>query len=582
MADANVLMLAKRLGEMAALLELDGANSFKVAAHEKGSRAVAEFEGDLRALAAEGRLTEIDGVGKGLAEKIDEYLRTGAIAELDELRLRVPATLVELSKINGFGPKKIRSVWQELGVTTLDGLEEAAKDGRLAELRGFGKKTVENLLLSIAQLRANHGRVRLDRAWAAANPVLRYLRGLKAVSRAEVAGSLRRWRETVKDLDFVAETEDPAAVMLAFVNYPDRQRVLGHGEAKSSIVLESGLQADLRCVPPAQFPYALHHFTGSKEHNTAMRRLAKDRGLRMNEYGLHPEDGSAPLPAADEAAVFAHLGLRFVPPELREDRGEIEHAAAADFPRLLERGDVRGMLHMHTNWSDGAPKLEDYATWARAAGVEWMGITDHSQTAFYAGGLKPDRVAAQHAEIDRINGEGRGVRLLKGIESDILADGRLDYDEETLARFDFIVGSIHQHFQLSPEEQTARLVAAAANPFLTVVGHMTGRLLLKRDGIKCDEREVIRACAREGVAIEINGDPHRLELDWTLVKFALDEGVWIAVTADAHTVAGLENVNFAIAQGRKGWLTRERCLNCLSAEGFLSFARARRAARAGA
>lgn len=567
--------LIAALEEMTTLLELDGANQFKSGAYSRAARALGDWTGDLSEAVAQGTLTDIEGIGKGLAEKITEFVSTGAIAELAELRERIPAGLSDLTEIPGFGAKKARLLWQERGVTTLAALEELCRSGELAKMKGFGEKTVANILGGIERNREYKGRFRIDTADRAAAEIIEALRGAPGVERIEKAGSLRRRMDTIKDIDVLIAARESAPVMDAFVELPSVKSIIAHGPTKSSVLLTNGMQADLRVVTPEQFPFALHHFTGSKEHNTAMRRRAKERGLRMNEYGMFPDDSETSLVATTEEEVFGLLDLEFIAPEMRENMGEIEAAAARKLPALITRSAIRGIPHMHTHWSDGTPKLEEYARWANEFGIAWMGISDHSQTAAYAGGLKPDRVAEQRERIDEINAEYRhkGVRLLAGIESDILTDGSLDYEDEVLEKFDFIVASVHSGFGLSEEEQTARLIRAVQNPFTTILGHATGRLLLKREGIKCDLKAVIRAAAAAGTAIEINANPLRLDLDWRLVHFALDEGCRISLGPDAHQMSGLAHLDYGIAMGRKGWLTPDRCINCLETDAFLDLAK---------
>ncbi|MBI5154105.1 DNA polymerase/3'-5' exonuclease PolX [Candidatus Poribacteria bacterium] len=570
--------LLRALERMAVLLDLDGANSFKVNAYTKAVRALADDTIDIEELVAAGRLTEIEGIGKGLAEKITEFWTHDRIAELNELEAKYPPGLIEMTEIPGFGAKKARAVFDALGVKTMDELKAACEDGRAAELKGFGKKTADKILAGIEQLRRHSGRFRLDAASAAAQPILERLRAHPSVQRVEVAGSLRRWRETVKDMDFVCATESPAEVMALFTTMAGVTAITGQGPTKSSVLLEAGMAADLRCVTAAQFPFTLQHFTGSKEHNTKLRARAKDMGLKSNEYGLFREGAEESLPAGSEEDIYRHLGLAFIPPAMREDMGEIEAAADGRLPRIVEMGDLRGLLHMHTHYSDGQPDIEDYAQWASEHGFEWMGIADHSQTAAYAGGLKPDRVREQFAEIAAVNAawNQKGVRLLRGIEADILTDGSLDYEEELLREFDFIVASVHSQFKLTEEEQTARIRKAIENPYTTVLGHMTGRLVLKRDGYQVNQKEIITACAREGVVIEINANPWRLDIDWRLIPFALEQGAYLSIGPDAHSVAGLDDTKYGIGIANKGWVTKERLVNCWSAEEFLAFARRRR------
>lgn len=563
----------------AVLLELDGANSFKSGAYERAIRALSDESLDIEAHLRAGTITAIDGIGKGIAEKIVEYHATEKIAELETLAAKFPAGVVDLTRIPGFGAKKARAVYESLGVASIEQLEDACQDGRLADLRGFGKKSAEKILQGIEQLRKHSGRFRIDTAWEAARPILAALRAHPAVLRAETAGSLRRWRETAKDLDFVVATNDADSVMEAFVKMPGVESVTGRGTTKASVLLDSGMAADLRCVSPAQFPFALQHFTGSKEHNTAIRARAKERGFRSNEYGLFPEGSEDSLPAETEADIYRHLGLDYIEPELREDMGEIDAAEKHALPGLVERGDFRGLMHMHTTYSDGRPSLEDYARWASENGISWMGIADHSQAAFYANGMKPDRVRVQWAEINKLNKEwrDRGVRLLRGVESDILADGSLDYDDETLAGFDFVVASVHSNFTLSEDEQTARILRAVENPHTTILGHMTGRLLLKRDGYALRQKEIIQRCAQLGVVIEINANPYRLDMDWRLVPYALECGCMLCVSPDAHDISWLDHLRYGIGVARKGWITAANLANCLTADEFIALARKRRA-----
>ncbi|MDK2971855.1 MAG: polymerase [Candidatus Sumerlaeota bacterium] len=573
MPTRNQLLDAFR--EMGVLLELDGANTFKSGAYSKAVRILGDESIDIGEHVQKHSLTSINGIGKGIAEKIEEFWSKGSIGELEELRAKFPAGLVEMTAIPGFGAKKARAVFQELGVTNIEELQRAAEDGRLADLKGFGKKTAEKILDGIAQHRRHQGRHRIDTAWQAARPILEALRGHKAVQRAETAGSLRRWRESAKDIDFVCATENPKDVMEFFAALEGVEAVIGRGDTKASVRLANGINADLRCVAPAQFAYALAHFTGSKEHNVRLRQRAIERGLKLNEYGLFPEGKDVPLEAKDEAAIHDHLGLPFIAPELREDMGEIEAAADNALPNLIVREDIVGLMHMHTTYSDGQPAVEDYAAWAHRNGIAWMGIADHSQSAVYAGGLKPEAVRAQWREIDEVNKrwEKKGVRLLKGIESDILVDGSLDYDDELLGGFEFVVASVHSRFNLSEDEQTRRVIAAVEHPRTTILGHMTGRLILRRDGFALRQKDVIKACAAAGTVIEINANPHRLDLDWRLVHYAIDQGCLLSIGPDAHAIAGLDDVRYGLGAARKGWATKDDIVNCWSADKFIAYAR---------
>jgi DNA polymerase (family 10) len=574
----NIARLLQSLDAFAVLLEIDGANSFKVSAYQRALRALAEFSGDLPAMIEAKTLTSIDGVGKGIADTVTEFARSGSIAELEALRAKYPPGLLELTEIQGFGPKKARAVHADLGIGSLAELKAACEDGRIAKLKGFGAKTAANILQGIAQREKFSGRRRLDVALSAAEPVLAFLRQHPAVLRAEMGGSIRRRRETVGDIDFVAATNDPAAVMQAFCSMPSVQSVLGRGETKSSVLLDIGMQADLRCVADHQFPFALMHFTGSKEHNTRMRTRAKERGLKLNEYGLFPEsDGDSSLPAKDEADIFRALELTMIPPEMREDTIEFERAGNGSAIPLLRVEDLRGLLHLHTHFSDGKPTVRAYAEWAAQRGFQWMALSDHSQSLTVANGLSEERVLQQKREIAGVNAEFAGrVRLFAGIESDILVDGSLDYSDDFLPQFEWIVASVHSHFNLTEAEQTARICRAIANPHTTVLGHLTGRLILSREGYPLDQKAVIREAAAARVAIEINANPMRLDLDWRLIHYAIEQGCMLCISPDAHALAGLDDFHFGIHMARKGFAEPRHLLNCLSAKEFVAFAYARK------
>lgn len=576
MMDAKTL--ARMLEEMAELMELDGANPFRINAHAKAARAVSALAGDIETYIQEDRLTEIEGIGKGMAGKINEFHEEGKISELEELRKKVPTGLVQMVRIPGLGPKKAMALHEELGLRSVEELKAACEADRVSKLKGFGKKTQETILKGIDQLTRYAGRQRLDTALAAAEPLLEALRGMKQVKRAEIAGSLRRFKETVHDLDFVAATDKPELVMEQFCNHELVESVIARGETKASVRTDASIQADLRCVTEKEFPYALVHFTGSKEFNTKLRGRAKDFGFKLNEYGLFPEGKEKPHPAKSEEEVFKHLKLAYIHPEMREDMGEIEAAEKGKLPKLVTADDLRGIVHMHTCYSDGKPTPEDYAAWAEENGIEWMGISDHSQSLKIANGLSEKRVLEQFKEIEAANTKykKKGVRLLKGIESDILADGSLDYPDDFLKNFEFVIVSIHTRFNMTASDMTARVIRALEHPATTILGHMTGRLLLLRDGFEIDQKEVIRKAAELGVAIEINANPQRLDLDWRLVHFAIDQGVKIAISPDAHAIEGLADTHFGIGIARKGWVERKHLLNALTAKEFLQFARARK------
>ncbi len=556
MEKAEVVAILERIGEM---LEILGENKFKCLAYQNAARTLSGAPQSLAELVESGQLGEMKGIGAALEEKISTLARGGSLPYYDELSAKVPAGLLDLLAIPGFGPKKAKAVWEELGVASLGELEYACRENRLMHLPGFGEKTQEKVLAGIAFLKKHSGRVLYPVAEAAAEAVFPSIQKHKACLRASVAGSLRRRRETVKDIDIVAATQDPTALMAHVAGLVDAKDVIGHGETKTSIRTASGLAVDVRAVSDPEYPFALHHFTGSKEHNVSMRTRAKAQGLLMNEYGLFR--GEKLILCVDEPEIFDVLGLAFIPPELREGTDEIELAEAGDLPKLLEEKDLRGVFHVHSEWSDGRGTLEEMARAGAKLGYEYIGIADHSQSAAYAHGLSAERVREQMQEIDRVNEKGIGCTLLSGIESDILGDGSLDFDEKTLAKFDFVVASVHSRFNLSEAEQTKRIIAAAENPYCTMLGHPTGRLLLSRDAYPVNMDAVLQAAGEAGVVVEINAHPVRLDLDWRLGPRARELGVLTAINPDAHAPAGLADTRYGVFAARRGGWSKEGVLN---------------------
>lgn len=567
-AHADAAAIAAALRELATLLELLGENPFKVRAHENAAAAIEGGEFDPVEEALAGTLGERRGFGESMVKKVRELVTTGHMAELEDLRRQVPPGLIEMLRIPGFGPKKIQAVWRQLDITTVDALAEACAAQRLRGLPGFGAKTEEKILEGIAQVRTHAGQVLWAEAWARAAPLADALRRVKAVQRLEVAGSLRRRREVVKDIDIVASSDEPLRVMAAFKKLPGVAEVTASGETKTSVRLEGGLACDLRVVTDAQFPFALAHFTGSKDHNVAMRGRAQQRfGIRMSEYGLFDEGhGGKLLACRDEAAIHRRLGLAFIEPELRENAGEIEAAEEGTLPDLVRREDLRGTLHVHTTHSDGKASVAAMAEAAARLGFEWLGLADHSVSAAYAGGMKPGDVRRQFEEIDAINARGGPCRLFKGIEVDILADGDIDYDEAIWRETDFLVASVHSGFKMTEREMTRRLCRALEHPYVTILGHPTGRLLLRRAGYPVDLEAVIATAAKRRKMIEINCDPNRMDLDWRWLRRARDAGVTLPICPDAHDPAGLEHTWLGVGIARKGWLRARDVLNCLSAD----------------
>ena len=560
--------VAAILEDTANLLELTGGNPFEVRAYQNGARAISQIEGDLDALVAEGKLAGVPGIGKTLAARVAELVSTGHMVLHEKLLAQVPPGLIEMLRIPGLGPKRIRQIHEALGVDTMADLRAACEDGRVATLPGFGAKSQDKILKGIQFVSEHSNRYRFDVAQGEAESVAAVLRALPQVVRLQVAGSIRRRKEVVKDADVVASVhadEDRAPIMRALLDLPNIASVTGTGDTKTSVVMKSGMALDLRVVLDDEYPYALHHFTGSKEHNVSLRGTAHAQGIKINEYGIFR--GDQRIDCKDEADLYAALGMAYVEPELREDRGEIEAARHGTLPQLVTWDDIQGILHVHSTWSDGGATIREMAEATLALGKHYLGMCDHSQAAAYAGGLTPEQVKRQHEEIDRLNDEYAGrLRILKGTECDILRDGTLDYDEATLKTFDFVVASIHGNFNLPPQEQTQRLIRALENPYISILGHPTGRILLERTGYEPDMEAVIDRAGELGVAIELNGDPHRFDIDWRLIRYATERGVSIPITPDAHSPAGLQNVRYGLGVGRKGWLTAAQVLNALPLE----------------
>jgi DNA polymerase (family 10) len=520
----------------------------------------------------EGRLTSIPGIGDTLRDKITTLVTTGSLPFYEELKKKVPAGLLEMMRIQGLGPKKVKALHDQLGIDTLDKLKEACEDDRVAGLRGFGAKTQQKILEGLQFLNEMGGRVRLDQALRVADGLVEGLRGLAGVERIEVCGSIRRRKETVKDIDILVSSDaEPGPIMERFVGLPGVVQVTGQGTTKSSIIVQkvmpSGnritMNADLRVVSTAQFPFALHYFTGSKEHAKAMRVKAIQHDLKLNEYELAGEGRS--VPCRDEADIFRALGMDYIAPELREDTGEMDAAEKHTLPPLIEHKDIRGLFHNHTVESDGANTLEEMALAAKEMGLTYLGIADHSQSLGVANGLQPERLLKQIEQIDALNKRLRGIKLFKGSEVDILGDGSLDYDDDILSRLDYVVASVHTLFGMSRQEMTERIVRAVRHPRVTMLGHATGRLLLKREGYQVDLEAVLQAAAESGCLIEINADPHRLDLDWIHCKRARAMGLTMVINPDAHSTGGLLNYHYGVDVARRGWLEKAHVFNTRTA-----------------
>lgn len=564
--------IAKILEEIGVLLEIKGENPFKSRAYVNAARTLLGLNQSVEELVASGEIRNVKGIGSALADKLTELVTTGKLEYYEKLRSSMPAGLLEMTAIPGFGPKKIKKVYDELGIASVSELEYACKENRLVDLEGFGVKSQEKILQGIEFIKKYKDRHLFHHAEAAARPLFEAVANHPKVRRAELAGSLRRKKETVKDIDIVASADeaDHDEMMAFFCSLPQVEAVTGQGTTKSSVVLSSGINADLRLMPDNKFPYILHHFTGSAEHNTAMRSLAKKRGMKVSEHGLFKNENEL-IPCKNEADIFAALGLAYVPPELREDTGEIEAAAADQIPDLVKPKNIQGILHCHSNFSDGANTIEEMALATRDLGYQYFGLCDHSQSVFYARGLTPERVREQQAVVDELNEKLSGFKIFKGTECDILIDGSLDYPDEILAGFDFVVASIHSKLTMSQEEATARVLKALQNPFVTILGHPTGRLLLGREGYPLDMPAIIDAAAEHDVVIELNASPHRFDIDWRYCRLAKEKGVLISINPDSHSVEGLSEVNYGVGIARKGWLGKSDILNAMTLEEIEDF-----------
>ncbi len=546
--------------EIADLLEIQGANPFRVRAYRNAARTVGEFGRDLASMIARGQaLPKIPGIGEDLARKIHEIATTGKSSFLEQLHKELPAAITELLHIPGLGPKKVKALYDQLRVDSLEDLRAAAQAGRIRDLPGFGEKTEARILEALAVQPDTTRRFKRSVAAQYAEALARHLRDLPGVGQVEIAGSYRRARETVGDIDLLVTARASPPVMVAFTGYEEVAEVLSQGETRASVVLRCGLQVDLRVVPEASYGAALAYFTGSKAHNIVLRRRAQARGLKLNEYGVFR--GERMLAGETEESVYAALGLPWIPPELREDRGEVEYAEKGALPRLVTRADLKGDLHCHTKATDGANSLREMAEAARARGLTYLAITDHSQRLRMVHGLDSARLLKQMDEIDRLNERLTGIVLLKGIEVDILEDGALDLPDDVLGRLDLVVGAVHSHFDLPPAKQTARLLKAMDHPHFTILAHPTTRELERRPPMEADWLRVIRHARGRGCHLELDSQPDRLDLLDTWCRVAKEEGVLVAVNSDAHSVHDFDDLQWGIGQARRGWLTAQDVLN---------------------
>jgi len=556
--------IAEAFEELASLYELDGAVVYRVVAYRNAAKAIRDSGVSVEEMARQGKVEELAGVGKTIAEKIDALLETGSIPSADKLKAKIPAGLVEITRIPGLGPKRVKLLHDNLGVNSLEDLRRAAEDGSLKDVPGFGKKAEENVLATLAAGADGRPkeRVILSKALVVGEEMVEALRDHPAALRVELAGSARRWADTVKDLDIVAASTDAAALSKAFSELDAIDSVGNSGEAGAKAVTHSGLAVDLRIVPSEAFGNLLQHFTGSGKHNEALRSEAVRRGLHVSEYGVSDDDSGETEAFTAEEEVYERLGMAYVPPELRENRGELDAARRRKLPELIELGDLRGDLHMHTTLSDGRNSLAEMVEGARERGYDYVAITDHSATHGFGDDVTPDALRRRIEEIRAL--DVKGIRVLAGTETNVLTDGAVDYDDEVLAELDWVVASLHTSFRLSEKDQTNRMLRAMEHPLVDVIGHPTGRLIGRREPYALDVDLVIAKAVETGTFLEINGNPNRRDLNDVYARAAAEAGVTIMINSDSHGVDTLTNIRYGVATARRAWLTAANVGNTLS------------------
>ncbi len=570
MPDYDNHAVAAILDRMADLMELSGEDKFRFLAYRKAAHALRGWPHPVAEAVAQGTLTDIPGVGAKMAAHVDSIFESGTFPEYEEFRARFPTGLTEVMAVSGVGPKRAAQLHEALGVDDLDGLEEALAQGRVAALRGFGAKSAESIQAGIEAYRRHHERILLSEAVPLAGRLVAELLATGKVLKAEPAGSLRRRKETIGDIDIVTASDDPAAVMEAVRSLPSVTRVVATGESKTSVMTTADLQVDVRVVTPEQYGAALQYFTGSKEHNVHLRGLAKKAGLKVNEYGVFRTEDDARLAGATEEEVYAALGMDTAPPEIREDGGEIEAALAHDLPRLVELGDMRGDLHTHSPWTDGRSTLEQNRALAAELGYEYIAATDHARPGLPMTGIEQEGFEEQWAAIEALNADGSGLpRILKGVELNIAEDGSLGFPDDFLARFDIVIASMHSGWGHPEAEGTARMLAAIANPWVDVIGHPTGRVLGRRDAIAFDVDAILEAAGRTGTILEVDAYPDRLDLSDTNLRAAKRHGVRFAISTDAHGAEQLRYMTYGVATARRGWVAPGEVVNTLPLDGLL-------------
>ena len=552
------------LNQIALILEIKGENAFKIRAYKNGSEIIENYGDDIIQITKDGKLGELKGIGKALASKIEEIVETGKLTYLDELKLEFPDTFFDLFEISNLGPKKIKKLYDNLQIDSIDKLEAYCKNNEISKISGFGKKSVEAILESISFRKSNSKFFRTGDIAPIAESILEFLRQLPQTSQAEIAGSYRRGKEIVHDIDFIVATKLPVEIINEFTKMPEVAQVISKGKTKSSVRLNNGLQCDLRAVKNSEFPFALNYFTGSKAHNVKMRSLAIKNGYSLNEYALNSKTKTNEDVINDESDLYKALGLSFIHPALREDQGEVEAAKDASLPNLIQIENLKGTFHNHTTASDGKNSLSEMAEAATDLGLQYLGISDHSKSSVQANGLSDEELLQQVKEIkdfnDRNNNE---LTIFSGVECDILKDGSLDYNESVLSQLDYCIASVHSSFSLTENEMTQRVIKAIESPHVTMIGHLTGRLLLLRKPYDINVSKIIDACAKNNTIIEINANPRRLDMDWRWWKKAKDKGVKCSINPDAHKIEHFQYLHFGVKIAQKGWLESSDVVNCL-------------------
>lgn len=564
------IQLSWIFSEIADILEIKSDNPFKVKAYRKAAHTLYNLPFSLELLNEKKKLKQLSGIGSAIADKIMEYMETGEIMFHQKLKTEIPVELIRLLKIPGLGPKKIQVIRERLDINNVDDLYHAAKARKIRELPGMSAKTELNILKGIEMISERRSKTPLGTVLPFAEAIVSVLKKVDGVQKVEISGSIRRLKEEVKDIDILAVTTKPKELLEVFFKIPWITEVMASGETKASVLLDIGIQVDLRIIPPKSFPAALQYFTGSKEHNVKLRGIAKSRGLKLNEYGIFKEDGKC-VPVKTEQDIYDILGLNYIIPELREDRGEIEASANNCLPKIIDKKDVKGDLHLHTCWSDGGSTIQELADKARSLGYEYMAVTDHSKSLTIARGIDENKLKQQRAEIDELNKNFDDFKILAGIEMDILRDARLDFDDNVLKDLDIVIASIHSGFRQDRDQITERILNAIKNENVDIIAHPTGRMLSKRNPYAVDIDQIFEAAAKTGTVLEINSSPDRLDLNDVLARKAKECGIKLAINTDAHEAPDMEKIRFGVGVARRAWLEKDDIINCMDYDSLIKF-----------